>query len=150
VIGHLRREEKVPLTCEAKSGMTLLGPSRKEVSTLSQTDRERYGVACTYIQRRLDELGVLRARTDEINDSIFTTLKSCVQVMKHVDEANAQYTKLQTALGRFQRLTQSIEGLTGETTAAWNKLHEAEQKILENPAYAGLKSGADTAPPADT
>jgi hypothetical protein len=127
----------------------LAGVTRKDESTLTQTDRERYGTACVYIQRRLEELHVLRARADELNGSIVGAVKSCVQVMRHVDERNAQYTKLNSAISRFQRLTQSLESLGGETTAAWTNLHEAEQKLLDHPAYA-LKPGEDSPRPNDS
>jgi hypothetical protein len=121
----------------------LAGTGRKDESTLTQTDRERYGTGCVYIQRRLEELHVLRARAEELNGSIVGAVKSCVQIMRHVDERNAQYTKLNGAISRFQRLTQCIESLGGETSAAWTKLHEAEQKLLDHPAYA-LKPGEES------
>jgi hypothetical protein len=128
----------------------LAGTGRKEEPQLTQTDRERYGIACAYIQRRLEELGVLRARADELNGGILGAVKNCVQVMRHVDERNAQYTKLNSAISRFQRLTQSLESLGRETTTAWNKLHEAEQKLVDHPAYSSLKPEAELPPPDDS
>jgi DNA repair ATPase RecN len=117
--------------------------SRKAEATLTPADRERYGVACAYIQRRHDELGAMRARTDELNTGLVDAVKSCVQVLRHVDEANEQYTKLESAIARFSQLTEKIESLAAETTAAWGKLHEVEQRLLEQPEYAALRPQPD-------
>jgi hypothetical protein len=86
---------------------------------------------------------IVRSRGEEVNGTIVGAVKSCVPIMRHVDERNAQYTKLNGAISRFQLLTQSIESLGGETSAAWTKLHEAEQKLLDHPAYA-LKPGEES------
>jgi predicted nucleic acid-binding Zn-ribbon protein len=71
----------------------------------------------------------MKERNREMNISVEDLHISLFNLTKHVESANTQYSRLQGAIARFQKLRKELDEMSVEADAAWGKLREAEQKL---------------------
>jgi hypothetical protein len=102
------------------------GTGRKGEAIQTPADRERYGLACSYIQRRLDELNVMRARTDEVNSDLVdgelqTSTKARGRGQRAIHSGSECLDPLFSSDGEDRVPRRRNDG---------NKLHKVAQKLL--------------------
>jgi predicted nucleic acid-binding Zn-ribbon protein len=119
----------------------------KEEVDLTATQREQYGAACSYINHRLSEVNRMNERNRSLNISVEDLHIYVFNLIQHVDAANGQYTRLQGAVARFQKLAKELEEMSADADAAWGKLREAEQKLTPTePAAPAAETATPPAP----
>ena len=112
---------------------------RKEAK-LTDSQREKYGTAFAYLERRALEVKTLTDNAVQLNMDVQGMHKRCLVLHKKVDTANRTYQRVSAAVSRLQNTMDSMDDFTKETESAWNKLAEVERKLFEFPLYASQKA----------
>ena len=120
--------------------MEVLDRLVKKDIQLTERQREDYGSAFAYIEKRALEVKSLTDNAVEFNENLKDMHRACLSLHKRVDTANRSYQRLNTAIARLGKTMAAMDEFAKETEAAWGKLAEVEKKLFELPFYASGKS----------